>query len=143
MCYFIFNTLCRPACSLILNNKKTAPCADLKSFVRAINLECFVTNINGPSSARQRNAIEMAFCWRADDAGDPDQDCEETLHFCAFSGVGGSCPPVPPSPSGSAHAPQNKEIILILIDRPLARNLSSGLELRGFRPCQTRIKLLR
>ena len=47
------------------------------------------------------------------------------------------------SPSGSAHAPQNKEIILILIDRPLARNLSSGLELRGFRPCQTRIKLLR
>ena len=143
MCYFIFNTLCRPACSLILNNKKTAPCAGLKSFVRAINLECFVTNIIGPSSARQRNAIEMAFCWRADDAGDPDQDCEETLHFYAFSGGGGSCTPVPPSPSGSAHAPQNKEVILILIDRPLARNLSSGLELRGFRPCQTRIKLLR
>ena len=25
------------------------------------------TVINGPSSARQPNAIEMAFCWRADD----------------------------------------------------------------------------
>ena len=25
------------------------------------------TAINGPSSARQRNAIEMAFPWRADD----------------------------------------------------------------------------
>ena len=25
------------------------------------------TAINGPSSARQRNAIEMAFRWRADD----------------------------------------------------------------------------
>ena len=24
------------------------------------------TTINGPSSARQRNAILMAFCWRAD-----------------------------------------------------------------------------
>ena len=34
-------------------------------------------------------AIEMAFCWRADDAGDPDQYCKETLHFCAFSAGGG------------------------------------------------------
>ena len=25
------------------------------------------TALIGPSSARQRNAIEMAFCWRADD----------------------------------------------------------------------------
>ena len=25
------------------------------------------TTIRGPSTARQRNAIEMAFCWRADD----------------------------------------------------------------------------
>ena len=51
----------------------------------------FVTNINGPPSASQRNAIEMAFCWRSDDAGDPDLYCEETLHFFAFSawGVGG------------------------------------------------------
>ena len=32
----------------------------------------------------------MSFCWRADDAGDPDQYCKETLHFCAISaGVGG------------------------------------------------------
>ena len=46
--------------------------------------------------------------------------------FVLFQGGGvlTTCPP-----SGSAHAPQNKEIILILIDRPLARNLSSGLEL--------------
>ena len=87
--------------------------------------------IIGPPAKR----IEMAFCWRADDAEDPDQYCKETLHVCAFS-EGGSRPPVPP-------APPNKEIILILIDRPHARNLSSGLELRGFRPCQTRIKLLR
>ena len=39
--------------------RKHAPCADLESFVRAINLESFVTDINGPSSARQPNAIEM------------------------------------------------------------------------------------
>ena len=110
-----------------------------RKFCQSYKSRKFVTDINGPSSARQRNAIEMAFCWRADDAEDPDQYCKETLHVCAFSGGGGgggSRPPVPP-------APQNKEIILILIDRPHARNLSSGLELRGFRPCQTRIKLLR
>ena len=46
------------------------------------------TAINGSSSARQRNAIGMAFCWRADGGptlnaglvvcgftGDPDQYC--------------------------------------------------------------------
>ena len=51
--------------------------------------------INGPSSARQRNAISMTFRWRADDgpilnaglialwfSGDPDQYCLETLYFC-------------------------------------------------------------
>ena len=51
--------------------------------------------INGPSSAHQQNAIEMAFCWRADGgptlntgilawklcdfSGDLDQICKETL----------------------------------------------------------------
>ena len=99
MCYFTFNTLCRPQVLWFRIIRKHAPCADLESSVRAINLESFVTNINGPSSARQRNAIEMAFCWRADDAGDPDQYCEETLHFCAFSGGGGwSWPPTPRPP---------------------------------------------
>ena len=65
------------------------------------------TAINGPSWARQRNTIEMAFRWRADDgltlnAGlvallffrDPDQNCKETLYFFCFSG--GSRPPVSP-----------------------------------------------
>ena len=107
-----------------------------RKIFRAINLESFVIDINGQSLARQRNAIEMTVCWRDDDAGDPDQYCKETLHFCAFSGGGVqiTCPPLWICPC----AP-----ILILIDRPHARNLSSGLELRGFQPCQTRIKLLR
>ena len=38
-----------------------SPCVDLESFVRAINLESFVTDINGPSSARQRNALKWRF----------------------------------------------------------------------------------
>ena len=57
------------------------------------------------SSARQRNAIEMAFRWRADDgptlnaglvacdfSGDPDQYCKETLYFFLFFQVGGGGP---------------------------------------------------
>ena len=51
------------------------------------------TTINGPPLARQRNAIKMAFRWRAD-AGlvacdfsrDSDQYCKEILQFCDFSG---------------------------------------------------------
>ena len=66
------------------------------------------TTICGPTSARKRNAIQMAFRWRVDDgptlnAGlvalcffrDPDQYCHGTLYFCDFSG-GWSRPPVPP-----------------------------------------------
>ena len=43
-----------------------------RNFCQSYKSRKFVTDINGPSSARQRNAIEMAFCWRADDAEDPD-----------------------------------------------------------------------
>ena len=75
-------------------------CADPESFVRGgPTLTGFFlvdegggedpsTTISGPSSARQRNAIYMAFRWRADDnptlnagwlhcdfSGDPDQFC--------------------------------------------------------------------
>ena len=59
---------------------------------------------SGPSSARQRNAIKMAFRWRADNGpplnaglvalcflGDPDQYCYEKV--CDFSG-GGVYPPM-------------------------------------------------
>ena len=62
---------------------------------------------SGPSSAHRRNAIYMAFRWRADDcptlnaglialwfSGDLDRYCYETLCFCDFSR--GSGPPVPP-----------------------------------------------
>ena len=72
------------------------------------------TAINGPLPARQQNAIEMAFRWRADArpniecwlgsfvifSGDPDQYCKETLYFVIFQG---GPDPLPPSP-GSAHA---------------------------------------
>ena len=68
---------------------------------------------SGPSSARHRSAIEMAFRWRADNGpslnaglialrflGNPDQYCQETIYFCDFSlgggGGGGSGPPVLP-----------------------------------------------
>ena len=80
----------------------------------------------------------MAFYWRADDARDSDQYCKETLHFCAFQGGGGVQTTYPPSGS----APKQRDHP-DLIDMPHVRNLSSGLELRGFPPCQTRIKLLR
>ena len=49
---------------------------------------------SGPSSAHQRNAIEIAFRWWADDdptlyadifLGNPDQYCQETRYFCDFS----------------------------------------------------------
>ena len=52
------------------------------------------TALNGPSSARQRNANEMAFRWRAGAgptlnarlvalwfSGNPDQYCKQTLYF--------------------------------------------------------------
>ena len=41
------------------------------------------TTISGPSSARQRNAIE---CWLGSCviSGDSDQYCYETLYFCVF-----------------------------------------------------------
>ena len=52
------------------------------------------TAISGPSSARRRNAVYMAFRWRADDgptlnaglialwfSGDLDRYCFETLYF--------------------------------------------------------------
>ena len=65
------------------------------------------TAINGPSLACQWNAIEMAFCWRADDGptlnaglvatGDPDKYCIETLYFfLIFQRGGGGWPPIPP-----------------------------------------------
>ena len=63
------------------------------------------TALIGLSSARQRNAIEMAFRWCADDgptlnaglvAWDPDQYCKETLYFCDFKGGSGPCPPLDP-----------------------------------------------
>ena len=55
-----------------------APCADPEFFVRGgQTLTIFVlvdewwedpnTTISGPSSARKRNAIKIAFRWRADD----------------------------------------------------------------------------
>ena len=59
------------------------------------------STISGPSSARQRNAIGMAFRWRAVGGPtlnaalvalwfyrDPDQYCYETLNLCDFSGGG-------------------------------------------------------
>ena len=107
-------------------------CADLESFVRGgPNLiTFFLVNegmedpniaLNGPSSAHQQNAIEMAFCWRADDgltlnaqawllcdfSGDPDQYCKKTVYFSDFLGGGPDhlsplwirpCPPPPPPP---------------------------------------------
>ena len=62
-------------------NYSRLTCADLESFVRdGQNLITFFflflvdkgiedpnTALNGPSSARQRNAIEIAFRWRPDD----------------------------------------------------------------------------
>ena len=73
----------------------SAACADPESFVRRGQFFTFLvdtgredpsTTISGPSSARQRNAILIAFCWRGDDGtalnaglvallGDPDQHC--------------------------------------------------------------------
>ena len=58
----------------------TRACANPESFVRGgptltTFFVCFFvddgrevpnTTISGPSSARQRNAVEIAFCWRAD-----------------------------------------------------------------------------
>ena len=69
------------SCSTVDNNscnENDTTCADPESFVRGgPNLITFFlvvegledpnSTINGPSSARQRNAIEMAFRWRADD----------------------------------------------------------------------------
>ena len=69
------------------------------------------TAINVPSSALQRNAIEMAFRWRADDgptlnaglvalwfSGDPGQYYKEALYFVIFRGGGGGGGPDPLSP---------------------------------------------
>ena len=65
--------------------------------------------ISGPQSARQRNAIEMAFCWLADNdpplnaglvhvalwfLGDLGQYCLETLYFCDLHGGGGGPDPL-------------------------------------------------
>ena len=64
------------------------------------------TTIYGPSLARQRNAILMAFSWRAND-GQPlifrgsGPVLLGNLIFCDFLGGGGvqtSCPPPPPPP---------------------------------------------
>ena len=79
----------------------------------------------GPSSARQRNAIEMAFRWRADNGpplnarlvalcfiGVPDQYCQGTLYFCDLLGWRGSgllAPP--PPPPGSAHDNSTSPVI--------------------------------
>ena len=93
------------------------PCADPEIFVRVgPNLITFLGGrgvedpnaaINGSSSARQRNAIEMAFHWRPDggqtlnDAGlvvcgltgDLDQYCLETLFLVIFQTGSGHPPP--------------------------------------------------
>ena len=74
----------------------TFSCADPESFVRGgpnlikkkngwWGIEDLNTAINGPSTARQRNAIEMAFRWRTDDG--------QTLNvglvaLCFFRGFG-------------------------------------------------------
>ena len=70
---------------------------------------------NGPPSAHQRNAFEMAFCWRVNGLtlnaglvalwflGDPDQ-----YYLWFFRGGGGSGPPAPP-PSVSANGMHLKE----------------------------------
>ena len=63
------------------------------------------TAVNGQSSARQRNAIAMAFRWRPDDdwlgSFDFFQGIRTTIAkkpfiFVIFMGGGGSVPPVPP-----------------------------------------------
>ena len=95
-------------------------CADPESFVRGVQLQLSFsyffdergkdsnTTISGPSTARQRNAIQMAFRWRAN--GDP------LVSFVVLQGIRtniakkpyifmiGSGPPV--SPSGSARVYQ-------------------------------------
>ena len=66
---------------------------------------------NGPSSARQRNAIEMAFRWRTDDgptltAGLVFDGIRTSISrkpcICVIFFLGGH--PDPLSPSGSTHA---------------------------------------
>ena len=75
-------------------------CADPESFVRGVQLQLFIfvffyflmrgggkdsnTTISGPSTARQRNAIQMAFRWRAD-AG-PTLNACQACKLCGFTG---------------------------------------------------------
>ena len=74
---------------------------------------------NGPPSAHQRNAFEMAFCWRVNGPplnagvvvwwflGDPDQYCYEKPYISVIfqgRGVRTPCPP-----SGSSHGMHLKE----------------------------------
>ena len=78
-------------------------CADPESFVRWVQLQLFIfvffflmrgggggggkdsnTTISGPSTARQRNAIHMAFRWRVD-AG-PTLNACQACKLCAFTG---------------------------------------------------------
>ena len=73
-------------------------CADPESFVRGVQLQLFIyffffderggedsnTSISGPSTACQRNAIQMAFRWRAD-AG-PTLNACQACKLCGFTG---------------------------------------------------------
>ena len=90
-----------------------AACADPESCVRLTLLvdegrENPNTTINVPSSARQRNTIEMAFCWRANDGatlnaglvalrfqGTRTSIAKKPFIFVIFQGGGGTpCPPL-------------------------------------------------
>ena len=65
------------------------------------------TTKSGPSSARQRNTIQMAFRWRAYHCWLGSfvilQGIRTSLICLYFLGERGYGPPAPPPPSGSAH----------------------------------------
>ena len=86
------------------------------------------TTLSGPSSTRQRNAIEMAFRWRADDGPTLNAGLVasrffrgsgpkllRTLYFCNFPGGGG--PPAPPPPPLDPHMyePSQKKLCRVTL----------------------------
>ena len=113
--------------------KKSGACADPESFVReGPTLTTFFfyldegrkdpdTTISGPSTAHQRNAIKMAFRWRADDGPKLNaglvaaifqgiRTCIIRKPFVIFQGGGGGPNPLsPPPPSGSAHVDADRD----------------------------------
>ena len=81
------------------------------------------TTISGPSSTRQRNAIQMAFRWRADGgptlnarlaalgfSRDQEQYCLQTLYFRDFSRGPDPCP----TPTLDPHMDARKTILCSL-----------------------------